>query len=123
LLKRASQRPTSLDAPIGDDDSSSYAEVISDEHAVNPFDALSEKNLVNQIDDLLGALDEREAKIIEARFGLDGKTPMTLEEVGREFGVTRERIRQLQNIALDKMRKTMRKREEPTAAFLSREAS
>lgn len=123
LLKRASQRPTSLDAPIGDDDSSSYAEVISDEHAVNPFEALSEKNLINQIDDLMAVLDEREAKIIEARFGLEGKTPMTLEEVGREFGVTRERIRQLQNIALDKMRQTMRKREKPTGAFLSRKAS
>jgi len=123
LLKRAAQRPTSLDAPIGDDDSSNYAEVIGDEHAVDPYEALSDKNMVDQIDDLLDVLDERESKIIGARFGLNGKTPMTLEEVGREFGVTRERIRQLQNIALDKMRKKLRKREKPTEAFLSRTAS
>ncbi|MCX8239802.1 MAG: sigma-70 family RNA polymerase sigma factor [Akkermansiaceae bacterium] len=123
LLKRASQRPTSLDAPVGDDDGSNYSEIIGDEQAVDPFEALSDKNMVNQIDDLLDVLDERESKIIEARFGLNGKTPMTLEEVGREFGVTRERIRQLQNIALDRMRKSLRKKEKPTEAFLSRTAS
>ncbi len=123
LLKRASLRPTSLDAPIGDEDSSDFSEIIGDEHAVNPFDALSEKNMYHQLDDLMEILDEREAKIIGDRFGLDGKTPMTLEEVGVEFGVTRERIRQLQNIALDKMRKTLRKREEPAEDFLSRKAS
>jgi RNA polymerase primary sigma factor len=120
LLKRASQRPASLDAPVGDDDSSSYAEVIGDERAVNPFDALSDKNMHGQLDDLMEVLDERESKIIDARFGIGGKTPMTLEEVGREFGVTRERIRQLQNIALDKMRKTLRKREKPMPEPLSR---
>ena len=122
LLKRAAQRPTSLDAPVGDEDSSSYAEIIGDERAVNPFEALSDKNMHNQLDDLMEVLDERESKIIEARFGIAGKTPMTLEEVGREFGVTRERIRQLQNIALDKMRKSLRKREKPIPAPLSREA-
>ncbi|MDE0861368.1 MAG: sigma-70 family RNA polymerase sigma factor [Akkermansiaceae bacterium] len=120
LLKRASQRPASLDAPVGDEDSSSYAEIIGDEHAVNPFDALSDKNMHGQLDDLMEVLDERESKIIDARFGIGGKTPMTLEEVGREFGVTRERIRQLQNIALDKMRKTLRKREKPMLEPLSR---
>ena len=123
LLKRAAQRPASLDAPIGDDDSSNYSEIIGDEHAIDPYEALSDKNMVNQIDDLLEVLDERESKIIQARFGLDGSTPLTLEEVGVEFGVTRERIRQLQNIALDKMRKSLRKREKPMVAFLSSKAS
>ena len=123
LLKRASQRPASLDAPMGDDDSSSYAEIIGDEHAVNPFDALSDKNMHGQLDDLMEVLDERESKIIDARFGIGGGAPMTLEEVGREFGVTRERIRQLQNIALDKMRKTLRKREKPMLSLLSRSLS
>ncbi|MGJ8696230.1 MAG: sigma-70 family RNA polymerase sigma factor [Verrucomicrobiaceae bacterium] len=123
LLKRASQRPTSLDAPVGDDDSSSYAEVIGDERAVDPYNALSDKNMHSELDDLLEVLDERESKIIDARFGIGGKTPMTLEEVGREFGVTRERIRQLQNIALDKMRKTLRKREKPMPDPLPRGAS
>lgn len=118
LLKRAAQRPTSLDAPINEGEGTSYAEIIGDERAINPADALVDKNMFGQLDELLEILDERESKIIETRFGLNGKTPMTLEEVGREFGVTRERIRQLQNIALDKMRKTLRKREKPMVAPL-----
>lgn len=120
LLKRAAQRPTSLDAPVSDEDSSSYAEIIGDERAVDPFEALMEKNMHNQLDDLMEVLDERESKIIEARYGITGKTPMTLKEVGREFGVTRERIRQIQNIGLDKMRKSLRKREKPNPVPLSR---
>lgn len=122
-LKRAALRPTSLDAPVNEGEAGSYAEIIGDEKAVNPLEALSEKNLHHQIDELLHVLDERESAIIETRFGLNGRKAMTLEEVGREFGVTRERIRQLQNIALDKMRKTLRKREKPAAAFLSRQAA
>jgi RNA polymerase primary sigma factor len=113
LLKRASQRPTSLDAPVNEGEKTNYSEIIGDEKAVNPLDALSEKNLHHQLDDLLGVLDDREHRIIHARFGLNDKRPMTLEEVGREFGVTRERSRQLQNVALDKMRKALRKKEKP----------
>ncbi|MDP0492364.1 MAG: RNA polymerase sigma factor RpoD/SigA [Verrucomicrobiota bacterium JB023] len=113
LLKRASQRPTSLDEPVGDEERGSYGEVIGDERAVNPFDALSDKNLHGHLDELLELLDERESKIIDARFGLNGRQPMTLEEVGREFGVTRERIRQLQNVALNKMRRALQKKEKP----------
>ncbi|MDQ8191886.1 sigma-70 family RNA polymerase sigma factor [Roseibacillus persicicus] len=112
-LKRASQRPTSLDEPFGDEERGSYSEVIGDERAVNPFDALADKNMHGHLDDLLEVLDERESKIIDARFGLNGRTPMTLEEVGREFGVTRERIRQLQNVALNKMRRALSKKEAP----------
>ena len=66
-----------------------------------------------ELDELLDTLDEREHRIIDARFGLDGKSPMTLEEVGLEFGVTRERIRQLQSIALEKMRKALHRKEQP----------
>lgn len=123
LLKRAAQRPTSLDAPLSEDGATSYSEIIGDEHAVDPFAALSGKNMVNQIEDLLNILDERESQIISARFGLDGQDSMTLEEVGDKLGVTRERIRQLQNIALDKMRKNLRKKEKPNEAFLTRQAS
>lgn len=113
MLKRASQRPTSLDEPFGDEDRGSYSEVIGDERAVNPFEALVDKNMHGHLEGLLDVLDERESKIIDARFGLNGTTPMTLEEVGREFGVTRERIRQLQNVALGKMRRALNKKEKP----------
>lgn len=113
MLKRAAQRPTSLDEPFGDDERGSYSDVIGDERAVNPFDALVDKNLHGHLDDLLEVLDERETKIIDARFGLNGRTAMTLEDVGREFGVTRERIRQLQNVALEKMRRALSKKEKP----------
>jgi RNA polymerase primary sigma factor len=119
LLKRASQRPQSLDAPVNDGERADYGEIIGDERAVNPLDALADKNLHNQLDDLLDVLDDREHRIIDARFGLNGKKPMTLEEVGREFGVTRERIRQLQNVALDKMRRALRKKEKPVPTPLS----
>jgi len=67
----------------------------------------------SQLDGLLTVLDERERKIIDARFGLAGQKPRTLEEVGQEFGVTRERIRQLQNIALRKLRRALQKKEDP----------
>lgn len=113
LLKRASKRPTSLNAPVHEDDSSEFSDIIGDEHAVDPFAALDSKNMHGELDELLDVLDEREHRIIDARFGLDGKKPMTLEEVGVEFGVTRERIRQLQNIALEKMRKALHRKEEP----------
>ena len=113
LLKQASQRPTSLDAPVHEGENADFGEMIGDEKALDPANALSDKNMYNQLDDLLDVLNEREQRIIDARFGLDGKKPMTLEEVGLEFGVTRERIRQLQNLALKKMRNTLRKIDKP----------
>ncbi len=113
MLRQASQRPTSLDAPINEGEATEYGEVISDERAENPFDMLADKKLNGEIDGLLAVLDERERRIIDERFGLTGKTPMTLEDVGREFGVTRERIRQLQNSALNKMRRALSKKEKP----------
>ena len=87
--------------------------MISDERAENPLDMLADKNMHGEIDGLLSMLDERERRIIDERFGLNGKKPLTLEEVGREFGVTRERIRQLQNSALAKMRRALSKKEKP----------
>ncbi len=110
-LKQAAIRPASLDAPVGDDDSTEFGELVGDQAAVDPFEHLSDKNMQDEMGDLLGQLDEREKKIINARFGLDGSEPITLEEVGEKFGVTRERIRQLQNIALGKMRRALAKRE------------
>jgi RNA polymerase primary sigma factor len=112
-LKVASMRPASLDAPISDDDSTEFGEIVGDENAQTPFELLSHKNMHGQLDGLLTVLDERERKIIDARFGLNGQKARTLEEVGQEFGVTRERIRQLQNIALRKLRRSLQKREDP----------
>ena len=113
MLRQASQRPTSLDAPINEGEATEYSEIIGDDRAENPLESLSEKNLHGELDGLLSVLDKRERRIIDERFGLTGKTPMTLEEVGSEFGVTRERIRQLQNVALTKMRKALRRKDKP----------
>ncbi|MGA3007879.1 MAG: RNA polymerase sigma factor RpoD/SigA [Opitutaceae bacterium] len=111
-LKSVSVRPTSLDAPIGDEgDSSSFGDIVGDENAPNPFENLLGKNTSSDLRAMIGSLDKREAEIIRLRFGLDGKDELTLEEVGRKFKVTRERVRQLQNIALSKMRKAIVKKE------------
>jgi RNA polymerase primary sigma factor len=103
-----------LDAPINDNDSTEFGEIIGDEKAQTPLELLSHKNMHMQLDDLLEVLDERERRIIDARFGLAGQKPKTLEEVGQAFGVTRERIRQLQNIALKKLRRALQKKEDPS---------
>lgn len=84
-LFASSQRPISLDAPVNEGESTEYGETISDEHAENPFDTFSLKNLHGELDDLLSLLDERELVIIKARFGFNGNNPLTLDEVGREF--------------------------------------
>ena len=73
---------------------------------------LRDKNLLGEVDGLLEVLDPREKKIISQRFGLDGGEPKTLEDVGKDFGITRERIRQLQNIALAKLRRALIQKEE-----------
>ena len=112
-LKRASQRPTSLDAPVNDGEGINFGEIIGDDKAVHPLEALEEKTLRGQLADLLEVLDEREYRIIDARYGLDGNKPLKLEEVGGEFGVTRERIRQLQAKALTKMRRALHRIEKP----------
>jgi RNA polymerase primary sigma factor len=102
-----------LDAPINDDSSIEFAEIIEDEHAQTSFEFLSDKNLREQVGDLLEVLDHRERGIILQRFALGGGRPKTLKEVGKKLGVTRERIRQIQNIALAKMRHALSKKESP----------
>jgi RNA polymerase primary sigma factor len=111
-LKTVAVRPASLDAKINADDDTAFGDLVSDERAEDPFEALRDKDLRDEVGDLLDVLDPRERRIIAYRFGLGGGRERTLEEVGRKFGVTRERIRQLQNIALLKMRKALNKREE-----------
>ncbi len=114
-MKTAAIRPASLDAPISEDDSTEFGEIVGDSDALTPFELLRDKNMQDEISDLLHILDEREKRIIFSRFGLDGGRPKTLEEVGKKFGVTRERIRQLQNIALHKLRKALSKKDRPIA--------
>ena len=111
-LKSVSVRPASLDAPIGEDgDSSTFGEIVGDENAVSPYEGLREKNLNSDLSAMVNSLDKREAEIIKLRFGLEGRDELTLEEVGKKFHVTRERIRQLEYLALTKMRKAMAKNE------------
>src|ERR1700738_5123187 len=112
-LKTVSIRPASLDAPISDDDSTVFGEIIGDEEAQTPFELFRDKNMRDELRELLEVLDDRERKIIFQRFGLDGGNPKTLEEIGKKFAVTRERIRQLQNIALAKLRRALSKKETP----------
>jgi RNA polymerase primary sigma factor len=110
-MRTASIRPASLDAPIGDDDSNNFSEMVEDERAVNPYDELEDKTVVSMLQEMVKHLDEREATILRYRFGLDGGTEKTLEEVGVKFGVTRERVRQIQNLALRKLRKMIERLE------------
>jgi RNA polymerase primary sigma factor len=110
-LKTVSTRPASLNAPISDDDSTELSEIVADEGAQTPFELLRDKNLRDEVIDLLEVLNDRERMIIFQRFGLDGGKPKTLKEVGRKFGVTRERIRQLQKIALAKLCRALSKKD------------
>ncbi|MGE9291403.1 MAG: sigma-70 family RNA polymerase sigma factor [Puniceicoccales bacterium] len=115
-LKSVSVRPTSLDAPIGDDENTSFGQLIGDENAINPFDNLRTKSQRIDLDEILDDLEEREAQIIKLRFGVGDEGPLTLEEVGEKFDITRERVRQLQNIAISKMRRNMMGRERQRTA-------
>jgi RNA polymerase primary sigma factor len=111
-LRSLGIRPASLNAPIGDDDSTEFGESVGDENAQTPFEWLRDENLRGEVEALIEVLDSREKKIISQRFGLDGGKPKTLEDVGKDFGITRERIRQLQNIALTKLRRALSKKED-----------
>ncbi len=110
-MRLAAIRPASLDAPIGDEDSNNFAEVVQDENADTPYEQLEDKTVTGMLQEMVTKLDPREATILRFRFGLDGGSEKTLEEVGEKFGVTRERVRQIQNIALRKLRKMIEKLE------------
>ncbi len=110
-LRTAAIRPASLEAPLGDDDSSRIADVVRDDSADTPYEQLEEKTNTTMLRDLVATLPTREAEILRYRFGLDGDQERTLEEVGLKFGVTRERIRQIQNVALARLRKEIERLE------------
>jgi len=117
-LKTVSIRPASLDAPVSDNDLTEFGESVADEEAQTPFELLRDKSLRDEVDNVLKVLDAREKKIVFQRFGLDGGKPRTLEEVGKKLGVTRERIRQVQNVALSKLRRALSQKEPPTDVAL-----
>ncbi|HEX4655651.1 MAG TPA: RNA polymerase sigma factor [Mycobacteriales bacterium] len=103
-IQKLSQEPVSLETPIGEEDDSNLGDFIEDSDAVVPIDAASFILLQEQLDSILHTLSEREKKVIQLRFGLTDGHPRTLEEVGKEFGVTRERIRQIESKTLSKLR-------------------
>ena len=103
-IQKISQEPVSLETPIGEEEDSQLGDFIEDDAAVVPPDAASFSMLQEQLAKVLEGLAERERKVISLRFGLEDGHPRTLEEVGREFGVTRERIRQIESKTLAKLR-------------------
>lgn len=109
-ITRVSQEPMSLEMPVGNEDSSSLGDFIEDDSLPAPADAASHQLLKEQMQEILEQLSERERKVLEMRFGLNDGTSHTLEEVGQEFGVTRERIRQIEAKALRKLRHPIRSR-------------
>ncbi|MCI1645702.1 MAG: RNA polymerase sigma factor RpoD [Olsenella sp.] len=103
-IQKISQEPVSLETPIGEEEDSQLGDFIEDSTAVAPPEAASDSMLREQLDQVLDGLADRERKVIKFRFGLEDGHPRTLEEVGREFGVTRERIRQIESKTLAKLR-------------------
>ena len=102
-IQRMALQPVSLEKPIGEDEESEFGDFVEDEAAVSPFDQASENLRRENVRRALDALPQREREVIEMRFGLTGARPYTLEEVGRAFNVTRERIRQIENHTLKKL--------------------
>jgi len=103
-LRRISMRPASLNAMVGDEADAELGDLIADETAVMPGRELESRNLIKELRSVLHVLDARERAILSLRFPLSDETPPTLEQIGKKFKVTRERIRQIQNVALKKLR-------------------
>jgi RNA polymerase primary sigma factor len=102
-ILRMAQLPVSLEKPIGEEEESELGDFVQDEQAESPFDTASVSLRREDIQKALDSLPDRERQVIELRFGLTGAQPCTLEEVGRAFGVTRERIRQIENNTLKRL--------------------
>ena len=103
-ILRVAQMPISLEKPVGDEDESELGDFVADDRTEEPFDTATERLQREDIQKALDVLPERERQVIELRYGLRGHEPLTLEEVGRAFGVTRERIRQIENNTLKKLK-------------------
>jgi RNA polymerase primary sigma factor len=103
-IMRSSQTPVSLEKPVGDEEESEFGHFITDENVPLPDEVADEAMRKEQLRKILGTLSHRERRVLELRYGLDGEHPRTLDEVGRTFNVTRERIRQIENQSLKKLR-------------------
>jgi RNA polymerase primary sigma factor len=110
-ILKVSWLPLSLDSPVGEDDESELGMFIEDDLSPTPIQAAYQTMLKEKIDEVLGTLSPREARVLRLRFGLDNGTPYTLEEVGEKFGLTRERIRQIEGKALRRLRHPRRSRQ------------
>jgi len=116
----AARAPVSLEAPLGtDEDSAHVAEVIADTNAAAPFDHLVKSSDNELVHEVLATLSPKERAVLDMRFGLGDGTPKTLEEIGQHFRLTRERIRQIQNEALKKLRHKVEKRDRPSEGILA----
>ena len=111
MYRQASKAPVSLDAPIGDDENDRVSEVVADPNAVAPFERLVKETDTELVKEVFSTLNDREKSILSMRFGLKDGNPKTLEQIGEHFGVTRERIRQIQEVALKTLRVKMEKRD------------
>jgi RNA polymerase primary sigma factor len=110
-IKKAAQEPVSLEIPVGSEDDSHLGDFVPDEASLSPADVATRQMLKEQMDDVLDSLTSRERRVLQLRFGLEDGRQRTLEEVGKEFGVTRERIRQIEAKALRKLRHPTRSRQ------------
>ena len=109
-VQRYAREPISLHAPLGEDGDSEFGDLIEDTEAIQPGEAASFTLLHEQLHAVLGTLPKREADVVSMRFGLAGGQPKTLDEIGRAYGVTRERIRQIESQAMSKLRNPARSR-------------
>ena len=109
-IQKIAQEPISLESPVGEEEDSNLGDFISDPHALDPYEYTAKMKLREELDDVLGTLTEREERVLRLRFGLIDGRQRTLEEVGKEFNVTRERIRQIEAKALRKLKHPSRSR-------------
>ncbi len=109
--RTAAIRPAQLDAPLGDEDGGALSDIVADERQGTPYRELEDKTVRQMLERMIDTLDAREQNILRQRFGYDGGEGKTLEEIGQQYGVTRERIRQIEAVALRKLRKMIEKLE------------
>jgi RNA polymerase primary sigma factor len=115
LWRSAAIRPAPLDAPVGDDDANALKDLVADDRQTTPYRQLEDKTVREMLERMIVTLDTREQSILRQRFGYDGGDGLTLEEIGQQYGVTRERIRQIEAVALRKLRRMIERLEKQSA--------